>query len=532
MTFVRGPDFPTYGSIYGRGGITNSYLSGRGKIIVKSKHHIEEKGDKKSIIVTEIPYQLNKVQLIEEIAQLVKSDRIEDISDLRDESNKEGIRIVFVLKKNANPEVVLNQLYKFSRLKSTFGCNMVVLVNGEPKTLNLKQILSEFIKHRKEVVTKRTQFDLREAKDKEHKLEGLRIALDNIDKVVELIKSSKSAQEAIEYLSSHFGLSEVQSKTVLDMKLQKLTSLEQNNIREDLSQTKELIKELETILSDERNISGVIKKETKEIKEKYGDARKTQIIEGEEEEINTEDLIEEENMVVTMTNDGYVKRVPLSIYREQNRGGKGVLAAATKEEDVVKDVFIASTHEIILCFTKKGVVHWLKVHNIPEGSRQAKGKAIVNLLSLENDSPSTLLPLGNINGNNLDTNNKYLLFVTEKGYVKKTDLEAYSHPRKGGIIAITLEKGDNLVDVLITREDKETKENKDLLIATRNGGAIRFSEQSVRPTGRSARGVRGIRLRQDDKVVGAVYLEKEKDILLFYEKHKLFSINRTSSNCS
>ncbi len=533
MNFIKGPDFPTAASISGKGGIISSYLSGRGKVIMKAIHHIEEKGDRKSIIITEIPYQLNKVQLIEEIAELVKSDRIEEISDIRDESNKEGIRIVFVLKKNANQDVVLNQLYKFSRLKSTFGCNMVVLVNGEPKTLNLKQILVEFIKHRKEVVTRRTQFELREAKDKEHKLEGLRIALDNIDKVVELIKSSKSTQEATESLSSHFGLSEIQSKTVLDMRLQRLTSLEQDKIRDDLSQTKMLITELETILSDERNIFGVIKKETKEVKEKYGDIRKTQIIEGEEEEINTEDLIEEENMVVTMTNDGYVKRVPLTIYREQNRGGKGVLAASTKEEDVVKDVFIASTHETILCFTKKGMVHWLKVHNIPEGSRQAKGKAIINLLSLEGDSPSTLLPLGRFEPENSDgdisssegeesedsntnsskeKNQKYILFVTEKGYVKKTNLIAYSRPRKGGIIAITLEEGDNLVDVLITGKDK------DILLATRNGGAIRFSEQSVRSTGRSARGVRGIRLRQDDKVVGAVYLEKEKDILTVTEK--------------
>jgi DNA gyrase subunit A len=503
MNYIKGPDFPTYGFICGKNGIVRSYLSGRGRVVMKARHNLEHgksEKDKESIIFTEIPYQVNKSQLIEEVANLVKSGRIEDISDLRDESSKEGMRIVVVLKKGANSDVVLNQLYKYSRLKTTFGCNMVVLVNGEPKTLNLRGLLSEFVKHRKEVIERRTQYDLAQAKEREHKLEGLNIALDNIDDVVELIKSSKSGEEASKSLMVKYSLSEIQSKTILEMRLQRLTGLEQDKIREELKEIKHLILELETILSDEKNIFDIVKKETLEVKEKYGDERRTQFLE-EEEEIVIEDLIEEQTMVVTLTRDGYVKRVPLSIYKTQNRGGRGVLGTKTKEEDFVNDVFVASTHDTLLCFTRKGIVHWLKVYNLPEGSRQGRGKAIVNLLKLKNDSVSALVPLSEFE------TERFLMFVTERGFVKKTKLMAYSKPRKGGIIAITLEESDSLANVFCTDGAQE------VLLATADGNAIRFSESDVRPSGRAARGVRGINLRTEDRVVSAVYLDRELDIL-------------------
>jgi DNA gyrase subunit A len=504
---VKGPDFPTAGIICGRNGIRNSYAFGRGRIVVKAKTDIEEKKGKENIIVTEIPYQVNKAQMIEHIASLVKEGKVEGISDIRDESNKDGMRIVFVLKGTIGSDIVLNQLFKYSRLRTTFGSNMLALVNNEPKTLNLKQLLQYFIKHRKEVVTRRTEFELAEAKAKAHKLEGLKIALDNIDPVVKLIKEAANAQVAKEGLMQNYNMSEIQAKTVLEMRLQRLTGLEQEKLRKDLEETLELIKRLETLLSDEKLIYNVIKEETAEMKEKYGDERRTEITDVEvEEDIEDESLIEEEKMVVTVTHKGYVKRMPLYTYKQQKRGGKGVRATGMREEDFVQDLFVASTHSYLLCFTNTGIVHWLKVYRLPEGSRQARGKPIVNLLPLKKDERiAAVIPVREF----LPDMN--LVAVTKNGLIKKTALNAYSRPRRGGIIAITLEEKDQLVEVKLTTGDDE------IMIGTAGGMAARFSEKDVRPIGRSGKGVRGIKLKTDDKVIGMIVAQPGKDILTITE---------------
>ncbi|MBW2986935.1 DNA gyrase subunit A [Candidatus Woesearchaeota archaeon] len=504
---VKGPDFPTAGIICGRNGIRNSYAFGRGRIVVKAKTEIEEKKGKERIIVTEIPYQVNKSQLIEQIAALVKEGKIEGISDIRDESSKEGMRIVFVLKGTVGNDVVLNQLFKYSRLRTTFGSNMLALVNNEPKTLNLKQLLKHFIKHRKEVVTRRTEFELAEAKAKAHKLEGLKIALDNIDPVVKLIKEAANAKVAMDGLMQNYGMSEIQAKTVLEMRLQRLTGLEQEKLRKDLEETLELIKKLETLLSDEKLIYNVIKEETEEMKEKYGDERRTEITDVEiEEDIEDEALIEEEKMVVTRTHKGYIKRMPLYTYKQQKRGGKGVRATGMRDEDFVQDLFVASTHSYLLCFTNTGIVHWLKVYRLPEGSRQARGKPIVNLLPLKKEEYiAAVIPVREF----LPDMN--LVAVTKNGLIKKTALNAYSRPRRGGIIAITLEEKDQLVEVKLTTGDDE------IMIGTAGGMAARFSEKDVRPIGRSGKGVRGIKLGKEDKVIGMIVAQPGKDILTITE---------------
>ena len=502
MQHIKGPDFPTGGLICGRNGIINAYSTGRGRVVVRAKTEIEDAKGKQRIIVNEIPYMVNKAELVKHIADLVRDKKIEGIADLRDESDREGMRVVIELKKDSNAEVVLNQLYQHSRLQTTFGINMLALVNNEPKVLNLKEIIGHYIGHRKDVVRKRTLFELNKAQNRAHILEGLIIALDNIDNVIKLIKGSKSAETARASLRSNFELSEDQANAILEMRLQRLTSLEQESIRKEHKELLKLIEELKSILQNPQKILDIIKNELIELKEKYNDERRSEIIELEATELNMEDLVEKGDMVVTITHSGYIKRIPLDTYKQQKRGGKGVIATTMREEDFVKDLFIANTHSYLLFFTNKGKVYWLKVYYISEASRQAKGKAIVNLLNLGKDEEVTaFIPVRKFD------NERYLIMGTRKGIVKKTKLSAYSNPRKGGIIAITLDNEDRLINVKLTDGSKQ------IILATKNGAAVRFKEEDVRATGRSAQGVRGIRLKENDEVVGMVVADDRKNLL-------------------
>ena len=502
ISIIQGPDFPTGALIYGRNGIREAYLNGRGKILVRSKTTIEQEKSKSTIIVNEIPFMVNKSELLEEIADLVRDKKIIGISDLRDESDRHGIRVVIELKKDADSNVVLNQLFQHSRLQTTFGIIMLALVNNEPKVLNIKQLIHYYIDHRKDVVRKRTLFELNKAQTRAHILEGLIVALANISNVIKLIKESKSVENAKVALASNYNLTNEQAVAILEMRLQRLTSLEQEKIRQEHSDLLKLIEELESILSSPQKILDIIKKELTELKEKYNDARRTQIIGLETAELVTEDLIKDEEMAITITNSGYIKRLPLQTYKLQHRGGKGVIATTTKDEDIVKDIFVASTHSYILFFTNKGKVHWLKVYNIPEASRIARGKAIINILELGSDEIVTaFVPVRNFD------NSHYLIMTTKKGTVKKTELMAYGNPRRHGILAITLEQNDELIDVELTDG------NQQIILATKDGLAVRFEERNVRPTGRSAQGVRGISLKGSDEVIGMVVASDEKTLL-------------------
>ncbi|MBI2134934.1 DNA gyrase subunit A [Candidatus Woesearchaeota archaeon] len=506
MQHIKGPDFPTGAIIYGVSGIKEAYRTGRGKILVRAKTEVEEIKDRKKIIVTEIPYMVNKAEMISHIADLVRDKKINGISDLRDESDKEGIRIVIELRKDSNPDVVLNQLYTHSRLQVTFGIIMVALVGNVPKVLGLKQIISHYIDHRKDIVRKRTLFDMHKAQNRAHLLEGLIIALDNIDRTIKLIKESKSVEDANSALISNFNLSKEQSTAILEMRLQRLTSLEQEKVKQEHMDLLRLIEELKSILQSPQKILDIIKKELLELMENYGDKRKTQITGEEAASLETEDIIEQHDCVITITHSGYIKRQPLAVYRQQNRGGKGLIATTTKEEDFVKDIFIANTHSYILLFTDKGKVYWLKVYSIPEASRQARGKAIINLINLENDEHVTAyIPVADFGSSHC------LIMATRKGTIKKTDLAAYSNPRKTGIIAISLDSDDSLIGV------KLTDPNKEIILATENGIAVRFNENDVRTTGRSAQGVRGIKLSQNDYVVGMVVATDDKTLLTVTE---------------
>ena len=505
ITTVKGPDFPTGGIIQGTTGIKDAYKTGRGKLRVKAKIEVEEK-KRTRLIVTEIPYQVNKSQLVEEIAKLVRDKKIQGISDLRDESDREGMRIVIELKTGANSDIVTNQLLKHTRLQTTFGIIMIALVDSEPKTLNLKELLEQFIKHRRIVVRKRTEFELKEASDKAHILAGLIVALDNIDPVIKLIKAAKSAKEAKHGLIEDYKLTEKQSQAILDMKLQRLTGLEQDKIREDHKKLLELIEKLKEILGSEPKILNIIKEELTELKEKYGDDRRTQIIAAEAQKIEEEELIKPEEMVVTLTHAGYVKRQPLDAYKKQKRGGRGVIGMETKETDFVEEIFTANTHDHVLCFTNKGKVHWIKVYQMPEAGRYAKGTPIVNLLELKNEKITATIPISEF------AKDKYLFFVTKKGTVKKTSLEEFSKPRKGGIIALGLTPEDELISV------DWTDGKKKIIIATEQGMAVHFDEKDVRPMGRTARGVIGIKLKKDDNVIGAVVAEDNKTLLTVTEK--------------
>ncbi len=507
VEIVKGPDFPTGGIILGNLGIRQAYLTGRGKYKVRSKLFVEEKNNRKRIVITEIPYQLNKSLLLEQIAEAVRNKQVDGISDIRDESDKKGMRIVIELKKDAVEEVVQNQLFKHTRLQVGTGIIFLAIVNNEPKVLNLKEMLSYFLEHRTEVVKRRTSYDLKKAYKKAHILEGLTVALANIDEVIKLIKGAESVVVAKEGLKSKYDLSDEQTSAILDMKLQKLTNLEQDKIKTDYEETKRLIDELESILASDEKVKNIIKDELIEIKEKYSDDRKTEIVESyEDDDIDMEDLIASEDQIITVSSSGYIKRVDPSIYRVQNRGGKGIIGAGTKEEDIIEHLFIANTHSYILIFTNIGKVHWLKGWKIPEGSRQSKGKAIANLLSMETgEYPAAFVPIREFD------NEHYLVLATKKGIIKKTNLDAYSRPRQNGIIGITLDEGDSVINA------KLTDGNKELMIATKKGQAVRFNEKDARPIGRTSRGVRGISLSSGDEVVGMLLIEPNETILTLTE---------------
>ncbi|MDA1196795.1 MAG: DNA gyrase subunit A [Nanoarchaeota archaeon] len=504
MQHIKAPDFPTGGIICGTAGIRLAYKTGRGKVIVRAKSLIDE--EKHRIIITEIPYAVNKADLIVNIATLVKTDKIPGISDIRDESDRDGMRIVFELKKDANAEVILNLLYKHSRLQDSFGIGIVALVENRPRRLNLKELIHYFVEHRKVMVTKRTQYDLKKAQERAHILEGLLKALNDIDNTVSLIKESKSVDEARKKLMGALVISEIQANAILEMRLSRLTALEQDKIKLEHEELQVKIEHLKGILASKQKILDIIKAELNELKEKFGDKRLSRITEMELETFDMEDLIKQERMVLTITHSGYIKRQPLDVYKQQKRGGKGVIAAGTKEQDFVEDLFVAHTHSYILFFTDKGKIHWLKVYHVPEGSRQALGKSIANLLDLEEDEKITaFIPVAEFKeGQNL-------IMTTRKGTIKKTGLTQYSRPRKGGIIAITLEDDDELISV------KRTDGSKQILIATMNGMAIKFNEKDVRPTGRSAKGVRGIHLKNDDQVIDMVIGQDEMSLLTITE---------------
>lgn len=507
MTCLPGPDFPTAGFIHGRRGIMEAYSTGRGFLQLRARCDIEvsERTERESIIISEIPYQVNKTKLLERIAEGVRNKKIEGVADLRDESDRQGMRIVVDLKRDAVSKVVLNQLYTNTQLQVTFGTIMLALVDNQPRVLTLKEMLDYYLQHRREVVIRRTQYDLARAREREHILAGLMIALDHLDAVIELIRASASPAEAREGLMTRFALSEVQAQAILDMRLQRLTGLERDKIQQEHTEVQSTIKEYEAILVSETRIRDIIKTELLEIRDKYGDARRTEIIDA-EEEINYEDLIVEEDMVVTKSHAGYIKRQPTSLYQSQRRGGKGKVAMQTREEDFVEQLFVASTHDYLLFFTNIGKVHWLKVYEIPQAGRTARGKAAVNLLQLQpGEEISTVIPIRRFEVD------RYLIMATKKGIVKKTELTAYSNPRQAGIIALTLDEDDELIRVGVTSGDQ------DIFLGTRRGMSIRFHETDVRPMGRTARGVIGIRFEEDDEVVGMEVLSEGASILTVSE---------------
>ena len=490
MTVIKGPDFPTGATILGREGIKQAYTTGRGKIILRAEAEIEEmSGGKQRIIVSSLPYQVNKSKLIEYIADLVKEKRIEGISAIRDESDRqEKVRIVIELKRDANPQVVLNLLYKYTQMQDTFGIIMLALVDGEPKILTLRECLDHYIEHRRKVVLRRTKFDLDKAEARAHILEGLKIALDNIDEVINIIRSSYD--DAKERLMERFGLSEIQAQAILDMRLKTLSGLQREKIEEEYNELMKLIAHLKEILASETLVYQIIKEEMIEIKEKFGDERKTKIVAA-EGEIDVEDLIKEEQSVIALTHFGYIKRMPIDTYKSQKRGGKGITGMTTKEDDFVKQIFTASTHDTILFFSNKGKLYRLRGYEIPESGRTAKGTAIVNLLSLDaGEKISTIIPIQNF------AEGKYLLFATRNGLIKKTALTEYNSARKTGLLAITLKDEDELIDVRLT----DGEDN--VVLVTKQGMCITFSERDVRPIGRVSQGVIGIRLDENDSVIG------------------------------
>lgn len=509
IKIVPGPDFPTAASIHGRRGLIDAYKTGRGRIQMRAKAEIETLGkgsDREAIIITEIPYQTNKARIIENIAELVRDAKIEGISDLRDESDRQGMRVVVELKKNANSNVVLNLLYKHTALQSTFGMIMLTIVDGQPKVLNLKQMLQLFLRHRKEVVIRRTLFDLREAEHRAHILEGLKIAVENIDEVIALIKASANPEAAKTGLISRFALSEIQAQAILDMRLQRLTGLERDKIIAEYQEILKLIASLKEILGNEALVFQIIRDEICEVKEKFGDERRTVLVDMDLDNVEIEDLIQKEEMAVTVSHLGYVKRTPINAYRTQKRGGKGLQGMATRDEDFVEKIFGASTHDTILVFSNWGKVYWLRVYEIPEGARATRGKAINNLIRLgATEKAAAILPIKAF------SDDEYVLFATKSGTVKKTALSAYANQRADGIIAIGLE-GDELVQVRITSG------NQDVIISTAQGQAIRFVETDVRPMGRGAAGVRGISLSKDDYVVGMDVVVPGKTILTVSER--------------
>jgi len=502
MEHVKGPDFPTGGLVYGIDGIRDAYTTGRGRVVMRGRAHTEEKpngGDR--IIVTEIPFMVNKSRLIEQIVQLVRDRRVEDISDLRDESARNGMRIVIDLKRDSIPEIVLNQLFKHTQMQSTFGVIMLALDHGIPKVMNLKEVLCHFLDHRHEVVVRRSEYDLRAAKDREHILEGLKIAVDNIDEVVAMIRGSRDAEEASGKLQSSFELTETQASAILAMRLSRLTGLEIEKLEAELAEVRADIAGLEELLGSRELRMSTIRDELQDIVDRFGDPRRTEIV-GASASFDPEDLIADEPMVITVSNEGYIKRILLDTYRQQRRGGRGIAGMGTKEEDWVEHLFTASTHDYLMFFTERGQVYWLKVHQIPRASRASRGKPIVNLLNISKDET-----IASIVRTREFPEDRYLFFATRAGQVKKTSLAAYSNVRTVGLNAINIVEGDKLIDVQLIDE------GNDILLTTRNGMAIRFEESDARVMGRATQGVRGIRLGKDDEVVGMVVARREASVL-------------------
>jgi len=504
LRIIPGPDFPTGGIIVGRSGIVQAYREGRGSIIVRARTEIEtsKKGDKQSIIVTELPYQVNKARLISSIAELVRNKTIEGIADLRDESDRHGMRVVIELKKGEVPEVVLNNLFRHTSLQTTFGIIMLAIVGGRPKVLNLLEFIEEFIAFRRDVVRRRTEFELRKAEARAHILEGLRIALDHLDEVIRLIRSSKTTAEARDGLMTSFGLSQIQAQAILEMQLQRLTGLERQKILDELAELRKLIEHLRAILGDESLLMQVVVDELKAVRDRFGDPRRTEIVDA-EGEFRIEDLIADEDVAITVTETGYIKRTPITEYRSQHRGGRGRLGMRTREEDYVNHLFVASTHSYILIFSDRGRCYWLKVHEIPDVAADGKGRSIANLVSMQPEERIAAL----LAVRELDTPDRYIVMCTRRGTVKKTELSAFSNPRSGGIIAMGVNDGDSVMSVQLSDGKSE------IFIGTRDGLAIRFPESDIRPMGRSAYGVRGISLRDGDEVVGMEVLRPGGTIL-------------------
>jgi len=512
--FIKGPDFPTGGTIFGYNGIRSALETGRGRIVIRANHRFEtSKTGREQVIFYDIPYQVNKSTLIERIGEMVNDKILEGISDVRDESDRDGIRMVFDLKKDANANVVVNTLYKLSALQSSFSVNNVALVKGKPLTLNMKEMIQYFVEHRHEVVVRRTQFDLNEAEKRAHILEGLLIALDNLDAVIKLIRNSVDPEEARNGLMEQFGMTEIQARAVLDMRLQRLTGLERDKIVEEYQEIQKLIARLKEILGDESIRMGIIKDELTEIKERYGDARRTEIVMA-SDDLTIEDMISDDEMVITISHEGYIKRTPLTEYRVQSRGGVGSRATAVKDKDFTEHLFVATMHNSLLVFTNSGRMFWVRVYELPEGNKTAKGRPLQNIINIEKEDKVRAV----INVKSLKDadyiNNNYLVMCTVKGTIKKTTLEAFSRPRQAGIIAIGINEGDQLLDV------KMTSGSDEIIIATYKGRAVRFPEEKVRPMGRGAAGVRGVSLDGDeDKVVGLVTIaDRSRTLLVVSEK--------------
>ncbi|MDR0613310.1 MAG: DNA gyrase subunit A [Dysgonamonadaceae bacterium] len=509
MEHIKAPDFPTGASIYGYSGVRDAFETGRGRVVLRGKAEIEIKDGREKIIITEIPYLVNKAELIKHIADLVGDKRIEGVSNVNDESDREGMRIVVDVKKDGNSSVVLNKLYKLTALQSSFSVNNVALVRGRPRILNLKELVRYFVEHRVDVVTRRTQYDLRKAEERAHILEGLIIASDNIDEVITIIRSSQSPGEAIERLMKRFGLTEIQSRAIVEMRLRQLTGLEQNKLHAEYEEVQKLIANLKDILANEDHLMRIIKDELVEIRDKYGDKRKTDIIYA-TEDFNPEDFYADDEMIITISHLGYIKRTPLAEFHSQNRGGVGAKGSETRDEDFVEYIYPASMHATILLFTQKGRCYWLKVYDIPEGSKTSKGRAIQNLLNIEaDDRVNAFIRVKLLNDGDF-VNSHYLLFCTKKGVIKKTLLEAYSRPRQNGVNAITLHDGDGVIAVRMTNGDNE------IIIASRKGRALRFHEKTVRCMGRMAAGVKGMTLGgKDDEVIGMICMKDiEKETIL------------------
>jgi DNA gyrase subunit A len=507
MTVVTGPDFPTAGYIYGTSGIREAYTTGRGSLTLRAKAHAEKlRGGREAVIITELPYQVNKASLIEKISELSRERRIEGISEIRDETNREGIRVVLELARGEIPQIVLNQLYKHTQMQTSFGIIMLALVERRPQVVNLKQMLEAFIGFRREIVTRRTRYDLARAEERAHILAGLRKAVEHLDLVIRIIREADNADVARDTLMARLDLTEIQARAILDMQLRRLAALERQRILEEYQEVLRLIEELRGILASATKLMAIIKDELVAIRDQYGDPRRTEIL-TETTELTIEDLLADEEMVVTVTRSGYIKRTHVEAYRSQRRGGKGVTGMETKEEDIVADLFVASTHSFLLFFTNRGKVHWLKVHEIPEGGRQAKGKAMVNLLSLgEGERVATCVPVRDFAAGG------FVLFATRRGKIKKTELSAYAHPRAGGIQAIGLEDGDEVITA------RRTDGHREVMIATTLGLGIRFSEDEVRPMGRGASGVRGIDVEEGDEVIAADVVHEGAMILTVTER--------------